>query len=81
MYGGGGMHMNMPLRMHGGSAIPYSPNVWTEPGQYPSAVGGRRKYSKTVQKHKKHRKTNTKHKKNKKHKKHRKITRKYRRNK
>jgi len=68
-------------RMYGGSvAIPYSPNVWTEPGQYPSAVGGRRrKYSKTAQKHKKHRKTNTKHKKNKKHKKHSKITRKHRR--
>ena len=31
---GGGMH---------GPATPYSPNVWTEPGQYPSAVGGRRR--------------------------------------
>ena len=85
MYGGGGMHMRMPIRMnkhmpvrmHGGSAIPYSPNVWTAPGQYPSAVGGRRrKYSKTARKYKKHRKTTNKHKK---YKKHSKITRKYRR--
>ena len=26
-----------------GPATPYNPNIWTEPGQYPSAVGGRRR--------------------------------------
>jgi hypothetical protein len=26
--------------MRGGSFVPYSPSVWTEPGKFPSAVGG-----------------------------------------
>ena len=33
--------MQRQRRMYGGSsAIPYSPSVWTEPGKFPSAVGG-----------------------------------------
>ena len=38
-----------PLMQGGSTPQPYSPDVWTEPGAFPSAVGGRRR-----RKHRKH---------------------------
>jgi len=57
---GGGYH---------GPANPYNQNIWTEPGQYPSAVGGRRSRKskgRMTRKYKNKRTRKCKHKRNKK---------------